>query len=100
MQRGDPLATSRLWLLQLALSRRQCELSTPLKNHCRQVRGGMPGRVSLWRYNLNERNYPGWNLDVDAAGCGSLLELIDAFTAAGAGGCAIKLDPSAPERRE
>lgn len=44
------------------------------------------GRVSLWRYTENERNYPGWNLNADAAGCRSLLELLDALTITGAGG--------------
>ncbi len=51
------------------------------------------GRVSLWRYTENERNYPGWNLNADAAGCRSLLELLDALTSAGTGARTIKLTP-------
>lgn len=35
------------------------------------------GRVSLWRYTENERNYPGWHLNADRAGCESLLSLLD-----------------------
>lgn len=35
------------------------------------------GRVSLWRYTENTRNYPGWHLRADAAGGDSLLTLID-----------------------
>jgi hypothetical protein len=35
------------------------------------------GNIWLWRYTLNERNYPGWNLTADDSGCGSLLALLD-----------------------
>ncbi|HVH36754.1 MAG TPA: hypothetical protein VM847_21865, partial [Tahibacter sp.] len=37
------------------------------------------GTVSLWRYTVNTRNYPGWHLNADAAGCRSLLDLLDAL---------------------
>lgn len=37
------------------------------------------GRVSLWCYTENERNFPGWHLTADATGCSSLISLIDAF---------------------
>lgn len=37
------------------------------------------GSVSLWRYTENTRNYPGWHLTADAAGCDSLLDLLDAL---------------------
>lgn len=33
------------------------------------------GRISLWRYTENTRNYPGWHLNADAAGCESLIAL-------------------------
>ncbi len=41
------------------------------------------GRISLWYYVENQRNYPGWHLTADAAGCASLLALIDALAADG-----------------
>jgi hypothetical protein len=37
------------------------------------------GSVSLWRYTENLRNFPGWHLTADAAGCASLLALLDAL---------------------
>jgi hypothetical protein len=37
------------------------------------------GRVSLWRYTENQRNFPGWHLTADATGCSSLISLLDAF---------------------
>ena|SRR5690606_2625984 len=43
------------------------------------------GRISLWRYTENERNFPGWHLNADAAGCQSLLALLDALAADGTG---------------
>lgn len=43
------------------------------------------GTVSLWRYLDNARNYPGWHLTADAAGCAALLALLDALGAEGAG---------------
>lgn len=43
------------------------------------------GRISLWRYTENERNFPGWHLNADAAGCQSLLALLEALAADGAG---------------
>ncbi|BDU16499.1 hypothetical protein [Lysobacter auxotrophicus] len=56
------------------------------------------GRVSLWRYTENVRNYPGWNLNVDAAGCRSLLELLDALTTEGTGGRTITVTPPTSEQ--
>lgn len=56
------------------------------------------GSVSLWRYTENERNYPGWNLNADAAGCKSLLELLDALTVTGAGGRTITVSPPTSEQ--
>ena len=41
------------------------------------------GRVSLWHYTENDRNYPGWHLTADAAGCASLVALLDALVADG-----------------
>lgn len=43
------------------------------------------GRISLWRYTENERNFPGWHLSADAAGCQSLLALLEALAADRAG---------------
>jgi hypothetical protein len=37
------------------------------------------GRISLWRYTENERNFPGWHVTADATGCSSLISLLDAF---------------------
>lgn len=37
------------------------------------------GNVWLWRYTRNQRNYGGWHLTADAAGCSSLVELLKAF---------------------
>src|SRR5690606_19210464 len=39
--------------------------------------------ASLWYYTENERNYPGWHLAADAAGCASLIALLDALAADG-----------------
>jgi hypothetical protein len=39
------------------------------------------GVVVLWRYTDNDRNYRGWHLTADGAGCVSLLALLDAFAA-------------------
>ena len=41
------------------------------------------GNVSLWHYTENERNYPGWHLTADPAGCASLVALLDALAADG-----------------
>ncbi len=38
------------------------------------------GRITLWRYTANEKNYPGWHLNGDRAGCTSLLALFDELT--------------------
>lgn len=43
------------------------------------------GRISLWRYTENERNFPGWHLNADAAGCRSLLALLEMLAANGSG---------------
>jgi hypothetical protein len=43
------------------------------------------GTVSLWRYREKPCNFPGWHLAADAAGCASLLALLDALEADGAG---------------
>lgn len=51
------------------------------------------GRISLWRYTENEGNYPGWHLNADAAGCRSLLELLDAFSLDGSGSRTIAVTP-------
>jgi hypothetical protein len=41
------------------------------------------GKVSLWRYTDNEGSYPVWHVTADAAGCQSLVCLLDAFAADG-----------------
>ncbi|RZI59261.1 MAG: hypothetical protein EOP14_04380 [Pseudomonas sp.] len=52
------------------------------------------GSVSLWYYTENERNYPGWHLTADAAGCESLIALLDAFASDGvATSRAIEIKP-------
>lgn len=33
------------------------------------------GRVYLWRYDPNSRNYSGWHMTADAAGCAALLDV-------------------------
>ena len=35
------------------------------------------GKVYVWKYLENSRNYPGWNFTVDKTGSRSLLELLD-----------------------
>src|ERR1043166_2550664 len=39
------------------------------------------GRVSLWKYKAESRNYPGWNLTSDKEGCESLLSLLQLMQA-------------------
>ncbi|MBB6365096.1 hypothetical protein FHR56_000209 [Xanthomonas sacchari] len=56
------------------------------------------GRISLWRYLENERNYPGWHLNADAPGCRSLVMLLDALAADGDGARVIAI--TAPTRAE
>ena len=56
------------------------------------------GRISLWRYSENERNFPGWHLNADAAGCQSLINLLDALAADGAGSRTVAL--SAPTTKQ
>jgi len=41
------------------------------------------GNAFLWYYTENERNYPGWHLTADFAGCQSLIALLDAFATDG-----------------
>ena len=41
------------------------------------------GSIALWRYKENQRNFPGWHLTADAAGCASLIALLDAFASDG-----------------
>jgi len=40
------------------------------------------GKVNLWRYVDEPKNYRGWHFAADAAGCDSLLELISLMDAA------------------
>lgn len=47
-----------------------------------ELRWTQSGRIFLWRYCENTRNYPGWNLTADGEGCASLQELIDLFDGA------------------
>lgn len=35
------------------------------------------GKISLWSYRENQRNFPGWHLNADALGCRSLISLLD-----------------------
>jgi hypothetical protein len=46
-----------------------------------QYRWKQRGIISLWRYTENSRNYSGWHLSADAAGCASLLELLQTLHA-------------------
>ena len=41
------------------------------------------GSISLWRYTENERNFHGWHLNADLAGCQSLVTLFEALAADG-----------------
>ena len=55
------------------------------------------GAISLWRYTENERNYPGWHLSANSAGCESLIALIEVLSADGAGATrSVKLMPPTP----
>ncbi|MET0550068.1 MAG: hypothetical protein ABW002_12455 [Xanthomonas sp.] len=56
------------------------------------------GRISVWRYLENERNYPGWHLNADPAGSQSLLELLHTLAADGTGSRAITV--TAPSKAE
>ena len=51
------------------------------KEEAPQYRWKQRGIISLWRYTENSRNYPGWHLSADAAGCASLFELLQALRA-------------------
>ena len=46
-----------------------------------QYRWKQRGIISLWRYTENSCKHPGWHLSADAAGCASLLELLQALNA-------------------
>lgn len=39
------------------------------------------GKVYIWMYTDNQKNYPGWNLTVDLQAGISLIELLDLMTA-------------------
>jgi len=39
------------------------------------------GKVYIWKYIENQRNYPGWNLTVDLKASKNLSELLDLMTA-------------------
>ncbi|MCW4453469.1 hypothetical protein OK348_01445 [Flavobacterium sp. MXW15] len=57
------------------------------------------GNVSLWYYTENQRDYPGWQLTADAAGCESLMVLLDAMAADGiAASRTIELKPPSRAR--
>lgn len=43
------------------------------------------GSVFLWRYEPRNRNYGGWNISADKAGCGSLIKLLDVLSMDGSG---------------
>ena len=38
------------------------------------------GKIYLWRYESNPRNYRGWHLNCDETGCDSLTSLISSFS--------------------
>ena len=40
------------------------------------------GTVSLWRYTVSERIFPGWHLNADPVGCASLLGLVSVLVQA------------------
>ena len=42
-------------------------------------------------FSRTERNYPGWHLNADRAGCQSLLSLLDALAADGAGSRSVAI---------
>ena len=55
------------------------------------------GTMSLWRYRENLRNYPGWHIGADAAGCASMLALLDALALDGPGATrTLQLSPPSP----
>jgi len=56
------------------------------------------GRISLWRYTENQKNYPGWHLNADGEGCASLLELIDALSGRPGGNCRLRLSSPSPQQ--
>lgn len=56
------------------------------------------GRVSLWRYTANGRNYPGWHLNADKVGCASFLALLQEL--AGSPGNHRTVQLSAPGRAQ
>lgn len=54
------------------------------------------GRVSLWRYANSTRNYAGWHLNADAAGCRSLAALLEALATDGTGSRTVALTAPTP----
>ena len=58
------------------------------------------GRICLWRYTENQRNYRGWHLSADADGCASLLSLLDQLPSASAAYRTLQITaPSATQLR-
>lgn len=58
------------------------------------------GRISLWRYTENQRNYPGWHLNADDAGCQSFAALLEALATDGCGSRTLALtSPTKAELR-
>jgi hypothetical protein len=51
------------------------------------------GRVSLWRYTEHERNFRGWHLNGDQAGCASLVQLLKLLVLDGLGHRTIEVTP-------
>ena len=49
------------------------------------------GRVSLWRYTENTKNYGGWHLNADAAGCRSLAALLRELASGGSPTRSVRL---------
>jgi len=56
------------------------------------------GQIMLWRYTEHDRNFPGWHLTADPAGCTSLKALIDVLTADGVPSSRV-FDVSPPKER-
>jgi len=55
-------------------------------------------RISLWRYIENERNYPGWHLNADVAGCQLLLSLLQALAGDGIGTRTVAISAPTPKQ--
>jgi hypothetical protein len=41
----------------------------------------LKGRLFVWKFHPENRNYPGWNLTGDTEGCNSLIELLELMQA-------------------